>query len=57
MEPAPSAALEARLDQLLREVAELRRRVVALERLVGTTSDHPTDRTTVQGKVTYDWQS
>jgi len=49
--------LEERIEQLQREVADLRRRLVALERLVGTASEHPTDRSVVQGKVSYDWQS
>ncbi|HUJ77432.1 MAG TPA: hypothetical protein VLX64_00345 [Thermoplasmata archaeon] len=56
--PAPDLPeLQARLDQLLREIAELRRRVAALERMVGSTSEHPIDRTVVEGKVSYDWQS
>lgn len=57
MDPSSKEALEAQVDRLLREVAELRRRVVALERMVGTTSEHPVDRTVTQGKVSYDWQS
>jgi hypothetical protein len=57
MDPTSVTDLQARIDQLLRDVAELRRRVAALERLVGTSSEHPTDRTVVQGKVSYDWQS
>ncbi|HTP54974.1 MAG TPA: hypothetical protein VML94_08485 [Thermoplasmata archaeon] len=55
---APSVPdLLAQITQLRQELAELRRRVAALERLVGTGSEHPTDRSVVQGKVSYDWQS
>lgn len=57
MEGSADATLEAQIDQLQREVAELRRRLIALERLVGTVGEHPTDRKVVQGKVSYDWQS
>jgi len=56
MATSPDAELKARLDALTHEVAELRRRVGALERMVGTESEHPNDRTVVQSKVTYDWQ-
>ena len=55
---APSAVgLEARIAQLEREVVELRRRIAALERLVGKGGEHPVDRSVTQGKVTYDWQT
>jgi hypothetical protein len=55
---APSVPdLLAQINQLRQELADLRRRVAALERLVGTGSEHPTDRSVVQGKVSYDWQS
>jgi hypothetical protein len=53
--PSPQELVDL-LDQLRREVADLKRRIVALERLVGTSSEHATDRTVVQGKVSYDWQ-
>jgi hypothetical protein len=46
-----------RIAQLERELRELHLRVAALERLVGTAGEHPADRTTVQKKVSYDWQS
>jgi hypothetical protein len=57
MEPSAAPSLEDRVEQLAREVVELRRRLVALERLVGTAQEHSSDRTVVQGKVSYDWQS
>ncbi len=47
----------ARLAELEREVAELRARIVALERLVGASSLHRADEATVRQKVTYDWQA
>lgn len=53
---SPSGTAD-RLEQLEREVAELRRRLAALERLVGAAAEHPTDRTVVERKVQYDWQS
>jgi len=52
-----AAELRARLDRLEAELKELRLRVQALERLVGTAGEHPADRTVVQGKVSYDWQA
>ncbi|HYA10753.1 MAG TPA: hypothetical protein VEH10_03675 [Thermoplasmata archaeon] len=48
--------LRARLDDLERELRQLRARVTALERLVGNAGEHPTDRTTVREKAVYDWQ-
>jgi hypothetical protein len=51
------AELPDRVAQLERELRELHLRVAALERLVGTAGEHPADRTTVQKKVSYDWQS
>jgi hypothetical protein len=57
MDPPPTADLVARIDLLQKELAELRRRLAALERTVGTSSEHPIDRTVTQGKVSYDWQS
>ncbi|HTW55848.1 MAG TPA: hypothetical protein VMG36_05310 [Thermoplasmata archaeon] len=57
MASSPVPALEARIAELERQLSDLRRRVVALERLVGSAGEHPTDRSVTQGKVTYDWQS
>lgn len=50
-------AFRDRLDQLERDLRELRGRVAALERLVGTAGEHAADRSTVREKVSYDWQS
>ncbi len=52
----PSAALADRLVRLERELRELRARVAALERLVGSSGDHAQDRAVVREKVSYDWQ-
>jgi len=49
--------LAARLSRVERELKELHARLVALERLVGAGEMHPTDSSTVQKKVTYDWQA
>jgi len=54
--PNPSD-LAARLSQLEREIRELHLRVVALERMLGAGELHPADSSTVQKKVTYDWQA
>ncbi len=56
MQSNPPADLQTKLDLLIREVEELRRRVAALERLVGASAEHNVDRSVVQGKVSYDWQ-
>jgi hypothetical protein len=48
--------LAARVAELEHELRELRLRVAALERLVGTAGEHDADRSTVGRKVTYDWQ-
>ncbi len=55
---APTADLELlrRLDDLERELRQLRARVAALERLVGNAGEHSTDREVVRGKAVYDWQ-
>jgi hypothetical protein len=57
MAAEPAVELKVRLDRLEAELKELRLRVQALERLVGTAGEHPADRTVVQGKVSYDWQA
>jgi len=49
--------LAARLAQVELELKELRLRVIALERMLGAGELHPADSSTVQKKVTYDWQA
>jgi hypothetical protein len=56
MPPAEDADLAARLSRIERELKDLHTRVAALERMVGAGELHPADSTTVQKKVTYDWQ-
>jgi len=54
---APEASdLAARLSQVERDLKELRLRVIALERMLGAGEMHPADSSTVQRKVSYDWQ-
>jgi hypothetical protein len=53
---ADEAQLLVRLDDLAREVRQLRARVSALERLVGNAGEHPTDKAVVREKAVYDWQ-
>ncbi len=56
MAETPEPALQARLDDLERDVRQLRARIAALERLVGNAGEHPSDRTAVREKAVYDWQ-
>lgn len=49
--------LVARLSQVEHELKELRSRVIALERMLGAGELHPADSSTVQKKVSYDWQT
>jgi len=57
MASAEEPDLAARLSRVERDLKELHARVVALERLVGAGELHPADSSTVQKKVTYDWQA
>jgi hypothetical protein len=53
--PDPSAG---RIAELERQVADLRRRLAALEeRFLQARGDHPLDQETVKEKVKFDWQS
>jgi hypothetical protein len=49
--------LSVRIAELERDLRELRARVIALERMVGSGEEHPSDQTTVRRKVAYDWQA
>jgi hypothetical protein len=47
-----------RILELEHEIQALRLRVIALERLVGSSApEHDVDRGVVERKVTYDWQA
>jgi hypothetical protein len=56
MAPPEASDLAARLSQAERDLKELRQRVIALERMLGAGELHPDDSSTVQRKVSYDWQ-
>ncbi len=56
MSPSEATDLAARLAQAERDLKELRQRVVALERMLGAGELHPGDSSSVQLKVSYDWQ-
>lgn len=53
----PTTRLLARLEALDRELKDLKARVAALERLMGSGAEHASDQTTVRKKVAYDWQT
>ncbi len=56
MASEPDPALRERIDELERELRQLRARVAALERLVGSSAEHSADREVVREKAVYDWQ-
>ena len=56
MSAEEDVSLRNRLDDLEREVRQLRARVAALERLVGNAGEHSADRSVVREKAVYDWQ-
>lgn len=57
MSSSAAPDLAARLSQVERDLRDLRLRIVALERLMGSGEEHPTDQSTVRQKVSYDWQA
>lgn len=57
MSAAPDPSVVARLAALEKDLRDLRARMAALERRVGTAGEHADDAATVQKKVSYDWQS
>jgi hypothetical protein len=56
MADPPDPALRARLEDLEKDVRQLRARIAALERAIGNAGEHPADRTVVREKAVYDWQ-
>jgi hypothetical protein len=48
--------LTARLQELERQLADLKTRVATLEQLLELRAEHPVDRAAVRGKTVYDWQ-
>ena len=51
------AEMAARLDELEKELRDLRLRLALLEKQLDPRSEHPSDRTAVREKVAYDWQA
>jgi len=51
------AQMAARLDELEKELRDLRLRLALLEKQLDPRSEHPSDRTAVREKVAYDWQA
>lgn len=49
--------LIARVEQLEREVRDLRLRLATLERNFGVRAENSSDRNAVREKVSYDWQA
>lgn len=45
------------MGDLEREVAALRRKIDALERIIAGMPEHGVDKTATRGKVVYDWQA
>ena len=56
MSASPPAPLTARLQELERQVADLKTRVATLEQLLELRAEHPVDRAAVRAKTVYDWQ-
>lgn len=56
MSPA-EPGIVARLDELERQITEIRKRLAQLEHDLATRTSHPVDQTAVREKVTFDWQS
>jgi hypothetical protein len=57
MDDSPTPDLPARIQQLERELRELRVRLAELERRMDPRAEHPQDKATVREKVAYDWQA
>lgn len=55
-DPSPSD-LPARIQQLERELRDLRLRLADIERRLDPRHEHPEDKTAVREKVAYDWQA
>ncbi|HZY91808.1 MAG TPA: hypothetical protein VFG07_03410 [Thermoplasmata archaeon] len=54
---APDPAILERLARLERLIADLRQRLDAVEKTLGSRSSHPVDQSAVREKVTFDWQA
>ncbi|MGA8542853.1 MAG: hypothetical protein WB947_04850 [Thermoplasmata archaeon] len=52
-----AAKMAAKLDQLERDLRDLRMRLAQLEKQLDPRAEHPSDKTAVREKVAYDWQA
>jgi Tfp pilus assembly protein PilO len=57
MAPGDAADMAAKLAQLEKDLRDLRARLAALEKQLDPRGEHPSDRTAVREKVSYDWQA
>jgi Tfp pilus assembly protein PilO len=57
MAPDTAADMAAKLAQLEQDLRDLRSRLAALEKQLDPRAEHPSDRTAVREKVSYDWQA
>jgi hypothetical protein len=51
------AEMAAKLAQLEKDLRDLRLRLATLEQKLDPRSEHPSDKTAVREKVTFDWQA
>ncbi len=54
--PSPGD-LSTRVQQLEREIRDLRLRLAEIERRLNPRTEHPEDKSTIREKVVYDWQA
>lgn len=58
MPAPPPDQSSARIDELERQIADLRRRLAAMEeKFRQPRNEHPSDTQTIKEKVKFDWQS
>ncbi|MGA9840246.1 MAG: hypothetical protein WBF81_08705 [Thermoplasmata archaeon] len=57
MAPNDAADMAAKLEQMEKDLRDLRLRLASLEKLLDPRAEHPSDRSAVREKVSYDWQA
>ncbi|MGA8302627.1 MAG: hypothetical protein WA691_00215 [Thermoplasmata archaeon] len=57
MPPDDAADMAAKLAQLEKDLRDLRLRLALLEQKLDPRAEHPSDKTAVREKVSYDWQA
>jgi hypothetical protein len=57
MAPDDAADMASKLAQLEKDIRDLRLRLATLEKQLDPRTEHPSDRTAVREKVSYDWQA